>query len=96
MKVEPPVRSRQSSYSLEDHESGALVKFIADSPDGKAAIGRLCNVYGRHRGNSNPIVMLTTCKHRGATGYPIKVPEFSVVGWEGCYRSSDFDDDIPF
>ena len=81
---------------LEDYESGALVNFVADSPDGRAAIGRLCNVYGRHCGNSNAIVKLTTCRHRDATGYPIKAPELSVVGWEGCYRSSDMDDDIPF
>jgi hypothetical protein len=85
---------------LEDHESGALVNFVADSPDGKAAIGRLCNVYGRHLGNSygssNPIVKLTTCRRGDAKGHPIRAPEFSVVGWEGCHRSSDFDDDLPF
>jgi hypothetical protein len=85
---------------LEDYESGALVNFVADSPDGKAAIGRLCNVYGRHLGNSyggsNPIVKLTTCRRGDAKGHPIRAPEFSVVGWEGCHRSSDFDDDIPF
>ena len=82
--------------ALEDYESGALVNFVADSPDGRAAIGRLCNIYGRHCGNSNAIVKLTTCKHRGATGYPVKAPELSVVDWERCYRSSDMDDDIPF
>ena len=81
---------------LEDHESGALVKFVADSPDGRAAIGRLCNVYGRHCGNSNAIVKLTTCRHMDAKGYPVKAPELSVVGWEGWYPSSDMDDDIPF
>ncbi len=81
---------------LEDHESGALVKFVADSPDGRAAIGRLCNLYGRHCGNSNAIVKLTTCRHRDAKGYPVKAPELSVVGWEGWYPSSDMDDDIPF
>jgi hypothetical protein len=82
--------------ALEDYESGALVNFVADNPDSRAAIGRLCNVYGRRCGNSNAIVKLTTCNHRGATGYPIKAPELSVVDWERCYRSSDMDDDIPF
>jgi hypothetical protein len=84
---------------LEDYESGALVNFVADSPDGKAAFGRLCNVYGRHLGSSygssNPIVKLTTCRRGDAKGHPIRAPEFSVVGWEGSYRSS-MDDDIPF
>jgi hypothetical protein len=82
--------------SLEDHESGALVKFVADSPHDRAAIGRLCNVYGRHRGSSNAIVKLTTCEHRDKRGYSIKVPELSVVGWEGCYHSSEMDEDVPF
>jgi hypothetical protein len=82
--------------SLEDHESGALVKLVADNPHGRAAIGRLCNLYGRHRGSSNAIVKLTTCEHRDKRGYSIKVPELSVVGWEGCYHSSEMDEDVPF
>jgi hypothetical protein len=80
---------------LEDYETGALVSLVADSPEGRAAIGRLCNLYGRHSA-SDVIVKLTTCNRRGAKGYLIRAPELSVVGWERCCRSSDMDDDIPF
>jgi hypothetical protein len=82
--------------ALEDCETGAPVCFVADSPDSRAAIGRLCNLYGRRSDNADVIVKLTTCTRRGATGHPIRAPELSVVAWERRYHSSDMDNDIPF
>jgi hypothetical protein len=81
---------------LEDYETGELVNFVADSPGSEAAIGRLCNVCARRRDNSVAVVLLSTWKHRNASGFPLKDPDLPVVACEPCYRSHDCDDDIPF
>ena len=69
---------------------GALVHLVLQGPDGRAAIGRLCNLYGRHHGMGDAIVKLTMPAIRDAEGYPIKVPELSLVGWEDWFHASEW------
>jgi hypothetical protein len=91
------VAERALILGLEDYVTGAIANLVVQGPDGRAAIGRLCNLCGRHPGALDGIVVkLTTLKQTGPTGYPIKVPELSVVAQKGCYRRAPVDDDIPF
>ena len=84
--------------ALEDHENGALVHLVLQGPDGRAAIGRLCNLYGRHHGMGDAIVKLNVGNQRRTVGILIKVPELSLVTWEDRFRRAApvDDDDIPF
>jgi hypothetical protein len=78
---------------LEDYETGAITSLVVQDPDGRAAIGRLCNLCGRRSGYLDGIVVkLIALKQAGPTGYPITVPEFSLVDHGG----RPVDDDIPF
>jgi hypothetical protein len=81
---------------LEDYETGDLFSLVLRGRDGRAAIGRLCSLFGWHAGNGDAVIRLTIRSRRGFSGYPIKVPELSVVMWDHGCRSSDMDDDIPF
>jgi len=87
---------RALMLALEDRASGAFFLLVLHGPDGWAAIGRLCNLYRRHPDKGDAIVRLNVAKQKRTVGIAIKIPELSLANWEGCYRYSNADDDIPF
>ena len=78
---------------LEDYETGSVANFVANSPDARAAIGRLCNLFIREN-RRVPVIKLTTWTYRDKPHQRIKAPDLRVERWEPSFRPSE--DDIPF
>jgi len=81
---------------LEHFDSGARVNFVADTVEGRAALGALCNLCARRPRDGAPIVKLASKKYNTSLGALGREPQFIVVDWESKCRSPDWYDDIPF
>src|SRR5262249_7693647 len=79
---------------LEHLDLGTRVNFVADTAEGKAALGALFSLCARRHRNGAPVVRLTSMKYSASSGAIGREPQFVVVDWECCSHS--FDDDIPF
>jgi hypothetical protein len=89
---------------LEHYDSGARANFLADTAEGKAALGALCNLCARRARNGAPIVTLASKKlswrcappDNASSGTLSREPLFDVLDWESGCGSPPLEDDIPF
>ena len=67
---------------LEHYDSGAKANYVADTAEGKAALGALCNLCARRARNGAPVVRLTAKKYTASSGVLGREPQFVVLDWE--------------
>jgi len=82
---------------------GDLTVFATSSKGGIAAIGTLCQVYGRSpRNGLLPIVALKTRSYKHRVHGKIQTPDLPIVGWHGTATTpaapaaAPVDDEIPY